>query len=153
VNKLKMIVISFVAVLMTTALNAQNLKSVSFDDYLKAFDNNERRNMKIRIPELLELYKQDKVQIIDIRTSEEYQSYNLDFMTHIPLNKLPERLGELDKNKIIVTVCTNYDRAEMVRIYLTLKGFRSKYLLDGIIGLAEYLRGNKARDFINAIKK
>ncbi|HAO20101.1 MAG TPA: rhodanese-like domain-containing protein [Desulfobacteraceae bacterium] len=148
-----MIVISFVAVLMTTALNAQNLKSVSFDDYLKAFDNNERRNMKIRIPELLELYKQDKVQIIDIRTSEEYQSYNLDFMTHIPLNKLPERLGELDKNKIIVTVCTNYDRAEMVRIYLTLKGFRSKYLLDGIIGLAEYLRGNKARDFINAIKK
>ncbi len=49
------------------------LKSISFDNYLKKFDNKERRDMKIRIPELLELYKQNKVQIIDIRTSQEYE--------------------------------------------------------------------------------
>ncbi len=73
--------------------------------------------------------------------------YNLSFMKYIPVNEVPERLGELDKNKIIVTVCTNYDRAEMVRIYLKLKGFRSKYLVDGIIGLAEYLKSGYGNEF------
>jgi rhodanese-related sulfurtransferase len=150
---MKMILISFVAVLMATTLYAQDLKSVSFDDYLKSFDYKERKNMKIEIPEMLELYKQGTVQIIDIRFSEEYQAYNFSFIKNIPLNELPERLGELDKTKIIVTICPHYDRAEIARTYLTLKGFRSKYLVDGAVGLAEYLRGDKARDFINATKK
>jgi rhodanese-related sulfurtransferase len=149
----KMIVMSFAAVLMATTLYAQDLKSVSFDDYLKSFDYKERKNMKIEIPEMLDLYKQGTVQIIDIRFSEEYQAYNFSFIKNIPLNELPERLGELDKSKIIVTICPHYDRAEIARTYLTLKGFRSKYLVDGAVGLAEYLRGDKARDFINAIKK
>ncbi len=109
--------------------------------------------MKIEIPEMLDLYKQGTVQIIDIRFSEEYQAYNFSFIKNIPLNELPERLGELDKTKIIVTICPHYDRAEIARTYLTLKGFRSKYLVDGAVGLAEYLRGDKAKDFINAIKK
>jgi len=150
---MKLIVISFAVVLMATTLYAQDLKSVSFDDYLKSFDYKERKNMKIEIPEMLELYKQGTVQIIDIRFSEEYQAYNFSFIKNIPLNELPERLGELDKTKIIVTICPHYDRAEIARTYLTLKGFRSKYLVDGAVGLAEYLRGDKARDFINAIKK
>jgi len=123
------------------------LKSISFDDYLKIFDNKERREMKIRIPDMLELYKQKKIQIIDIRTLEEHQAYNLSFIRHIPINEIPERISELDKTKIIVTVCTNYDRAEMVRIYLTLKGFRSKYLVDGIIGLAEYVKRGYGKEF------
>ncbi len=152
-KKMKLIVISFAVVLMATTLYAQDLKSVSFDDYLKSFDYKERKNMKIEIPEMLELYKQGTVQIIDIRFSEEYQAYNFSFIKNIPLNELPERLGELDKTKIIVTICPHYDRAEIARTYLTLKGFRSKYLVDGAVGLAEYLRGDKARDFINAIKK
>jgi rhodanese-related sulfurtransferase len=120
---------------------------IGFDDYLKKFDSKERREMKIRIPELLSLYKQDKVQIIDIRTLEEYEAYHLNFMKHIPINEIPEKLGELDKSKIIVTVCTNYDRAEMVRIYLALKGFRSRYLVDGMIGLHEYLTRGYGKEF------
>jgi len=150
---MKLIAMSFIAVLMATMLYAQDLKSVSFDDYLKSFDYKERKNMKIEIPEMLDLYKQGTVQIIDIRFSEEYQAYNFSFIKNIPLNELPERLGELDKTKIIVTICPHYDRAEIARTYLTLKGFRSKYLVDGAVGLAEYLRGDKAKDFINAIKK
>jgi rhodanese-related sulfurtransferase len=148
VKKLGITIMSFVAMLIAATLYAQEMKNVTFDEYLKAFDYKERKNMKIEIPEMLSLYKQGMVQIIDIRFQEEYQAYSFSFIKNIPLNELPARLDELDANKIIVTICPHYDRAEIARMYLTLKGFRSKYLVNGAVGLAEYLRGDVARDFI-----
>jgi len=50
-------------------------------------------------------------------------------------------------------VCPHYDRAELARTFLTLKGYRSKYLVEGLIGLADYLRGDRAKDFINDMKQ
>lgn len=152
-KKTKMVALSFALILITSTLHAQELQSVSFDEYLTAFDYQERKDMKIEIPEMLELYKKGMVQIIDIRFKEEFQVYNFSFMKSIPLNELPARLDELDKTKIIVTICPHYDRAEIARTYLTLKGFRSKYLVNGAVGLAEYLRGDKARDFSMIINK
>jgi rhodanese-related sulfurtransferase len=126
---------------------------LTFENYLKRFDYQERKDMKIGIAEMLQLYKQGKVQIIDVRFPEEYQAYSFGFIKNIPLNELPDRLDDLDKTKIIVTACPHYDRAEIARTYLTLKGYKSKYLTDGLLGLAEYLRGEKAKDFIEEIKK
>ena len=153
IKNLSLITFSLFSLLMHTSLSAQDLQSVSFDDYLKRFDYKERKNMKVDIPEMLDLYKQGKVQIVDIRFPEEYQAYSFSFIKNIPLNELPARLGELDSSKVIVTVCPHYDRAEIARTYLTLKGFQSKYLVDGVVGLAEYLRGDKARDFIQATQQ
>ena len=127
--------------------------SVTFENYLKKFDYQERKDMKIGIAEMLQLYKQGKVQIIDVRFPQEYQAYSFSFIKNIPLDELPDRLRELDKTKIIVTVCPHYDRAEIARTFLTLKGDKSKYLTDGLLGLADYLRGDRAKDFINEIKK
>jgi rhodanese-related sulfurtransferase len=126
--------------------------SVTFENYLKTFDYQERKNMKIGIPEMLQLYKQGRVQIIDVRFPEEYQAYSFSFIKNIPLNELPDRQNELDQKKIIVTVCPHYDRAEIARTFLTLKGYQSKYLVEGLLGLADYLRGDKAKDFINEQK-
>ena len=144
---MKTFLIMLFALLMITP--AYSGESVSFENYLKAFDYQERRNMKIGIPEMLHLYKQGSVQIVDIRFREEHQVYSFGFMKHIPLNELPDRLKELDKSKIIVTVCPHYDRAEIARTFLTLKGYQSKYLVEGLLGLADYLRGDRAKDFIN----
>lgn len=69
------------------------------------------------------------------------------FAINIPLNELPARLGELKKDKIIVTACPHKDRAIIAMIFLKTKGFHSKYLVDGLVGLAEYLRGDKALEF------
>lgn len=143
-----LIIFSFVMPLAVSAA-----EGVSFENYLKRFDYQERKEMKIGISEMLQLHKQGKVQIIDVRFPEEHKAYSFGFIKNIPLNELPERLGELDKSKIIVTACPHYDRAEIARTYLTLKGYQSKYLTDGLLGLAEYLRGDKAKDFINGIKK
>ncbi len=53
----------------------------------------------------------------------------------------------MDETKIIVTVCPHYDRAEIARTFLTLKGYHSKYLVEGLLGLADYLRGDRAKEF------
>jgi rhodanese-related sulfurtransferase len=55
----------------------------------------------------------------------------------------------LDKNKLIVTVCHHYDRSSMVRLYLITKGYKARCLNDGLLGLAELLRGVQAREFAN----
>src|SRR5665647_3397593 len=107
-KKLGIIAAVFISLLMVNTLFAQDLKSVSFDEYLKAFDYKERKNMKVEIPEMFELYKQGAIQVIDIRFPEEYQAYSFSFIKNIPLNELPERLGELDKTKTIITICPHY---------------------------------------------
>lgn len=131
---------------------AYAVESVTFESYLKSFDYQERKDMKIGIPEMLQLYKQGMVQIIDVRFPEEHQVYSFGFIKNIPLNELPDRLKELDKTKIIVTVCPHYDRAEIARTFLTLKGYQSKYLVEGLLGLADYLRGDRAKVFFKEQK-
>lgn len=130
-----------------------SLFAESFDSYLKRFDYNERTEMKIKSLEAVELYKMGEVEFVDIRFREEQAVWSFPFMKKIPLNELPHRLNELDKNKTIVTVCPHYDRAEIARIYLTLKGYKSRYLNDGLLGLADYLRGDEAKEFIEETKK
>ncbi len=128
------------------------MKEISFDDYLKSFDYDERKAMKIKLNEMLKLYEEGKAEIIDIRFKDEYEAWHLGFGKNIPLNELPNRIDELDKNKTIVTVCPHYDRAEIARLFLKLKGFNARYLTDGLLGTVDYLRGDKARDYIAKIK-
>ena len=126
-------------------------KVEEFDKYLRGFDYQERKDMKIDRAELMALYAEGKLQIIDIRFHEEYKAWSLGFGDHIPLNELPDRLHEIDKKKTIVTMCPHYDRAEIARLYLKLQGFDAKYLTDGMLGLIEGLRGDKARDYMQKL--
>lgn len=128
------------------------MKEIQFDQYLRDFGYDERKAMKIQLPELLELYRQDKVQIIDIRFNEEFEAWQVGIGQHIPLNELPDRLDELDADKTIVTMCPHYDRAEIARLFLTMQGYHSRYLTDGMLGIANHLRGDIARDYMNSIR-
>ncbi len=128
------------------------MKEISFDDYLKSFDYDERKAMKIKLNEMLKLYEEGKAEIIDIRFKDEYEAWHLGFGKNIPLNELPNRIDELDKNKTIVTVCPHYDRAEIARLFLKLKGFNARYLTDGLLGTVDYLRGDKARDYMDKVR-
>ncbi len=119
-----------------------------FDSYLRAFDYDERVAMKIALDEVLDLYAKGEIQLIDIRFREEHAAWSVGIGQHIPLNELPDRLDELDRDKTIVTMCPHYDRAEIARIYLTLKGYHSRYFTGGMLALVDYLRGDKARDYL-----
>lgn len=128
-------------------------EEMSLEKYLSQFDYNARKDMKIDSETLINQIKKGNIQLIDIRFKEEFDAWNMGFSTHIPLDELPVRLNELDKDKIIVTACPHKDRAILGMVFLRTKGFRSKYLTDGLVGLAEHLRGETARDFNKQFNK
>lgn len=152
-NTINKIVMAGVVAGLATAGWAGEAKTnapVTFDAYLRQFDYAERNEMKIKTEELLELQRQGRVQVIDIRFPEEVALWRVSFAKSIPLNELPNRLDELDRDKLIVPVCPHYDRASIARHFLTLKGFHSRYLVEGLLGLTEALRGDKAKAFVEA---
>jgi len=126
---------------------------IKLEDYLSNFDYEEREKMKIEIPELLELITEDKVQFVDVRFMEEYAMWHFPFSKNIPLNELPRRFTELDRTKLVVTACPHYDRAMMGRIFLIENGFKARYLADGLLGLADYLRGDNAYELLDLLKQ
>ncbi|MEF3191850.1 MAG: rhodanese-like domain-containing protein [Campylobacterales bacterium] len=128
------------------------LNADTFDAYLSRFDYKERQAMKIKSGEAMELFVAGEAIFVDIRFPEEHTLWNFPFMKSIPLNELPKRINELDKNKTIITVCPHYDRAEIARLYLTLKGYKSRYLTDGLLGLAGYLRGDNAKEIVEEMR-
>nr|MDA3909655.1 rhodanese-like domain-containing protein [Sulfurimonas sp.] len=129
-----------------------NLSAQSYEAYLTSFTYEERKDMKIRAVELSVMLEEGTVQLVDIRFKEEFEAWNMPYAINIPINELPKRLNELDKSKLIVTACPHKDRAIMARTYLKLKGYKSRYLSDGLIGLAEFLRGDNAKEFIEEYK-
>lgn len=126
---------------------------IGLEQYVKSFDYKERARMKIKADEALELIEKGDAVLLDIRFPEEVALWKMSFGKTIPLNQLPTRLAELPKDKLIITACPHYDRAEIAMLYLTLKGYRARYLVEGLLGLAEKLRGDVARDVYEALNK
>ena len=108
---------------------------------------------KAGIREIVDLLINGKAQLVDIRFKEEFAAWQVGPSNNIPLNELPKRLSELDKNKIIVTACPHKDRAIIAMIFLKTKGYKTMYLKDGLIGLAEYLRGDNAHHIAETVFK
>jgi len=123
-------------------------KALNYDNYLSGFTYEERKEMKINSVELTVMLEEGTAQLVDIRFKEEYEAWHMPVSINIPINELPKRLNELDKSKVIVTACPHKDRAIMARTFLKLKGYQTRYLVDGLTGLAEYWRGDNAREFI-----
>ena len=129
---------------LSTPLLAQDPPLFTLEQYLLDFDYAERRDMKIGSKELVKLLQEKKAVLVDIRFKEEHAVWRMGFGLHIPLNELPKRLKELDRTKLIVTACPHKDRSALAMAYLKTRGFDVKYLEDGLLGLAELLRGDKA---------
>lgn len=124
-----------------------------FDKYLSNFDAKERNEMKIKIPDMLNMIEEGKAVLVDIRTHKEHQAWSVGFAKHIPLNELPKRIGELPKDKLIITACPHNDRANIARLYLKLKGYNARYLSDGLLKTTDYLKGDNAEEFIDELNK
>lgn len=139
----------FLALLaLSWPLQAQTPHRVSLEEYLLDFDYAERRDMKVSSKDLVRLLQEKKVVLVDIRFKEEHAAWRMGFGLQIPLNELPKRLTELDRTKLIVTACPHKDRSALAMVYLKTMGFDAKYLEDGLLGLAELLRGDKAKEFV-----
>jgi rhodanese-related sulfurtransferase len=142
-------------IIFATFIAAFNVyaKKHTLADFLTHFDYDTRIEMKAGTRELVDLLQEEKAQLIDIRFKEEYEAWHMGVAKSIPLNELPNRLNELDKNKIIATACPHKDRAIVAMAFLKTKGYETMYLKDGLIGLAEFLRGDNANDFVQLTHK
>ena len=123
------------------------------EDYISSYNYDARLEMKTSSKKLLELLEDGKAVLVDIRFKEEQQAWGPSFALQIPLNELPNRLAELPKDKIIVTACPHKDRAIIAMTYLRSKGIPARYLTDGLIGLAENLRGDAALYFLKTLEE
>jgi rhodanese-related sulfurtransferase len=124
-----------------------------FETFLATFDYELRDEMKIDSKELVPLLLSNQGVLVDIRFPEEVATWRMGFGLAIPLNELPRRWQELPKDKIIVTACPHKDRSSIAMAYLRSKGYEAKYLTDGLLGLAEQLRGERAKDFMAELAK
>jgi len=72
--------------------------------------------------------------VIDVREGWELGVAALPDVTHIPMQQIPARVGELDKDRDIVVMCRSGGRSMQVAQYLAANGFRSvKNLTGGIL--------------------
>jgi rhodanese-related sulfurtransferase len=137
------------AVLVLVCLPAIGMASDNkLETYIRGFDYDARIEMKVKSEKLLDLLEDGKAVLVDIRYKEEQQAWGPSFALKIPLNELPDRINELPKDKIIVTACPHKDRAIIAMTYLRSKGIPARYLTDGLVGLAENLRGDAAMYFL-----
>jgi rhodanese-related sulfurtransferase len=139
--------------LLALAGPAVAAESMSLDTYVREFDYETRKLMKCSGKELLAMLIKKQAVLVDIRFPEEQQAWGPSFALKIPLNELPARLHELPEDKIIVTACPHIDRSNIAMVYLTTKGYSACYLVGGLTGLAELLRGDEARDFMAALNQ
>lgn len=89
-------------------------------------------NTAVSAAEAKALMKKGTAVIIDVRTPEEVEEYALDFTLKIPLDELPSSLGELPKDKAVITACASGRRAQKAQEFLSENGFKAKYI-DGPI--------------------
>jgi rhodanese-related sulfurtransferase len=80
-------------------------------------------------------FDEEKVQIIDVREPEEWAVYRLKRSKLIPMNTIPERLGELHPGKKIYLICAHGVRSLHVANFLLHHSFQDVVNVDG--GLAE----------------
>lgn len=142
-----------IAVLFLGMCIPAHADDTGLETYITGFDYAARKEMKIDSEGLIELLEEGRAQLIDIRFSEEYEAWKVGPSINIPLNELPARLDEIDRTKIVVTACPHKDRATIAMVYLRSRGISAKYLTDGLIGLAENLRGDNAKNFIHYINR
>ena len=55
--------------------------------------------------------KRQDIQLLDVREDDEWTAGRIDGAVHIPLSEVDARMGELDPNRPVVTVCRSGGRA------------------------------------------
>ncbi|HEV2519468.1 MAG TPA: rhodanese-like domain-containing protein [Thermoplasmata archaeon] len=69
--------------------------------------------------------------LLDVREDWERTTARIEPSLHIPMQQVPDRLGELPKRGLIVVYCHSGVRSAMVAAYLAGHGFRSVANLSG----------------------
>jgi rhodanese-related sulfurtransferase len=76
-------------------------------------------------------------QLLDVRADHEWEAGRIAGAAHVPLPELPQRLGEIDKDRPVVVYCRGGNRSSMATDALTDAGYEAVKLSEGIVGWSE----------------
>ena len=74
--------------------------------------------------------RRQDLQVLDVRENDEWAAGRIDGASHIPLGQLAARVGELDPDRPVVTVCRSGGRAGQAAELLTSHGLTAQ-VMDG----------------------
>lgn len=87
-------------------------------------------------PRTVHADRQD-AQVLDVREDEEWAAGRIEGAVHIPLDQLPGRVEELDRERPVVTVCRSGGRASKAAQLLADAGLDARVMDGGITRWAE----------------
>jgi rhodanese-related sulfurtransferase len=73
----------------------------------------------------------EKPLVLDVREASELQLARIPDVVHVPMNEVPQRLDELDKDAEIIVMCHAGGRSMRVAHYLSSEGFTNVANLTG----------------------
>jgi len=73
-------------------------------------------------------------QLLDVRADHEWEAGRIAGAAHVPLPQLPERLGEVDKDRPVVVYCRGGNRSSMATAALNDAGYEAVKLSEGVVG-------------------
>lgn len=76
-------------------------------------------------------------QLIDVRADHEWEAGRIAGATHIALPEIPQRIGEIDRDRPVVVYCRGGNRSSMATAALDDAGFDAVKLSEGIVGWSE----------------
>jgi len=80
---------------------------------------------------------EDGAQLIDVRADHEWEAGRIPGATHLPLDQLAERAGEVDPERPVVLYCRGGNRSTMAAAALADAGYDAAKLVEGIVGWDE----------------
>ncbi|HXX81695.1 MAG TPA: rhodanese-like domain-containing protein [Thermodesulfovibrionales bacterium] len=81
--------------------------------------------------EIFQDKNQEAYDLIDVRHPREYEAGHLPGAHLIPLDELPDRLGDLDREKLTITYCAKGMRSRAAAALLLGSGFREVHSIEG----------------------
>jgi rhodanese-related sulfurtransferase len=75
-------------------------------------------------------------QLVDVRADHEWEAGRIAGATHVPLPELPQRTGEIDRDRPVVLYCRGGNRSTMAAAALAEAGYETAKLSEGIVGWA-----------------
>jgi rhodanese-related sulfurtransferase len=76
-------------------------------------------------------------QLVDVRADHEWETGHLPGAVHIPLDELPARVEEIDKDRPVILYCRGGNRSTMATVALAEAGYDAAKLTEGATGWEE----------------
>jgi len=120
---LALIVVVYLLASESMQLKANNIKLVNVHEALRLMNNN-------------------STTVVDVREEKEFAEGHMPHTINIPLGKLAERSGELEKSKEkpVVLVCRSGNRSKKGAVILAKSGFKELYSMNG--GITNWQKDN-----------